>query len=282
MDLQRRWKSLRDSFRRELAKVKKAKSGSAAETGRKEYIYFKQLSFLLPICETKSQEEEATQGPVEERNTEDENQLPDPPPPAHQKTKRKTPTSEEQLLFQTMVKNKKRKTPASEEQLLFQTLVKNLERKANEKEPDDPDKHFLLGLLPHFKSLPEDSKLEVKGEIINILKRYKQHATFANRQFLPAPTHFFPGPTSSVIPAPHSVPFLYSAGPSSTEPHPILIPNSQHYYTNTQASVSTGKPVTSQPQPVRVDSPYPESAAASQAISPQSDSSSICDDYFTQ
>ncbi|XP_026727727.1 uncharacterized protein LOC113493894, partial [Trichoplusia ni] len=41
--LQRKWKSLRDSFNREIGKQNKSGSGAS---GRKEYIYFKQLSFL--------------------------------------------------------------------------------------------------------------------------------------------------------------------------------------------------------------------------------------------
>ncbi|XP_063612967.1 uncharacterized protein LOC134786343 [Penaeus indicus] len=52
-DLQRKWKSLRDSYRRELTLSKKEKLGSSAGSGRKEYMYFKQLSFLQEICATK-------------------------------------------------------------------------------------------------------------------------------------------------------------------------------------------------------------------------------------
>lgn len=229
-DIQRRWKSLRDCFRRELLRIKKMKSGSGQECRRKEYIYFKQLSFLTPICETKSQEEQTSEGPAEEKN-EPESQLPD------------------RLVHP---KKKKRKTAGSEEQVLLQTLAKNIKKKTNAQ--DDPDKHFLLGILPHFKSLPENAKLEVKAEFINILKRYKQYPTLVNQPFPTPATHFFTGPSSSVSQAPHYFSF------------------------NSQPSESLG----TQFQPTRTDSVSPESDAASQAMSSLSDSSSICNEYFTQ
>jgi len=44
-DLQTKWKSLRNSFARELAKRRKSKSGS--DRTWKTYMYFEQLSFLM-------------------------------------------------------------------------------------------------------------------------------------------------------------------------------------------------------------------------------------------
>lgn len=79
VDLQRKWKSFRNSFRRELTKVWKAKATSTAETGRKKYMYFRQLFFLLPICEAtqlqQQQEEVDREGPAEGRNPGDESQV---------------------------------------------------------------------------------------------------------------------------------------------------------------------------------------------------------------
>lgn len=53
--MQRKWKSLRDCFSRELGRIKKLKSGS--ETSRKNpYIYYNQLLFLKPIIQNKPTE----------------------------------------------------------------------------------------------------------------------------------------------------------------------------------------------------------------------------------
>lgn len=283
MDLQRKWKSFRDSFRRELAKVKKAKSISAAETGRKEYMYFKQLFFLLPICETKHQEEGSFEGPAEGKGAEDQDQS--SPPPPLQDGKRKPPASEEQLpqtsSAQTAkrrareppplsARQKRRKTVASEGQLL-RALAKSMERKAKGKELDDPDRHFLLSLLPHLKNIPEEVKLSVKGEFINILKRFRQQAAFSGRLY--PPNHLCP----SGLPS-QSFPLQHNTGPSSAEPQQTLIPNIQCSHTNPQHSTSTGAPALTRLQPIRT--PTPDSPAVSEAISPRSDGSSICDDYF--
>lgn len=166
-DLQRKWRSLREGFRRELVAVK---SGSGQEIWKKEYIYFQQLSFLLPIYKIK--EGEVSAGPAEERNTKCENQLLDFPPHL-----------------------KKRKAAAAKEQVLLQTLARNADKKANP--TADPDKHFLLSLLPHLKSLPDDAKLDVMGEFINILKKYRQHSTLVSQQYFSPQTNFLPGPASS-------------------------------------------------------------------------------------
>lgn len=55
--LQRKWKSLRDSYNRERNKQKSTKSGSGA-SGRKEYVYFQQLSFLSVLANTRPESQE--------------------------------------------------------------------------------------------------------------------------------------------------------------------------------------------------------------------------------
>lgn len=138
MDLQQKWKRIGDSSRKELETVKKVKSRCAKESERRETIYFRQL-----------REEEASKGSSEERNTEDTTQLPD-------------------------LTTKRKKILASEEQVLLQTLTNSIVKKADA--PDDPDRHFLLSLLPHFKSLPLNAKQEVKKEFVSILNRYRHLA----------------------------------------------------------------------------------------------------------
>ncbi|XP_066141923.1 uncharacterized protein [Euwallacea fornicatus] len=165
-DMQRKWKSFRDCFRRELAKMKKTKSGSSAETGRKEYMYFKQLQFLLPICETKPQEEETVnEGEFSLRDTEEEI------------------TSVTQ---HSLSQKRKKQSPASDEhQHLIQTLTKFFQQKTDQEEVDDPDKHFLLSLLPYFKGLPDECKLDVQIEFLDTLKRYKQQFVSSPLQHKP-------------------------------------------------------------------------------------------------
>ncbi|XP_005108692.1 uncharacterized protein LOC101863378 [Aplysia californica] len=171
VELQRKWKSLRNSFRRELAISKKLKSGSAADTGRKEYMYFQKLSFLLPIChDTKSQTEGASDSDCCAQQDSNPEIAAGPSRPVHQTRKRKSTSS----------------SSSSSEDLLLQTLAKNIERKI--KGPEDADRHFLLSLLPHFKSISDNMKLELQGEFLAVLSKYRQRTVSARQQFSPTPT----------------------------------------------------------------------------------------------
>ncbi|XP_064081736.1 uncharacterized protein LOC135198162 [Macrobrachium nipponense] len=154
-DLQRKWKSLRDSYRRELTLSKKEKSGSGAGSGRKEYLYFKQLSFLQEICATKPHAAES----VEDTTVQgDERENPGEPAPSTSNVKRK------------------KSTVHSDEKIILEALA----RKATA--PHDHDKDFLLGLVPDFKSIPESVKFDAKLEIMNVIKRYKQHPSIMHAQ----------------------------------------------------------------------------------------------------
>ncbi|XP_063230399.1 uncharacterized protein LOC134535257 [Bacillus rossius redtenbacheri] len=143
-DLQRKWKNLRDCFRRELAKQRNCKSGSAAD-GRKQYIYFQQLTFLLPVCDTKPTTEES--------------------PDLHTQATPAAATS----TAPTSLKRKK-PSPETEELELLQSLRRNMEKRHAGREEEDSDRHFLLSLLPYFKRLPDDMKLEIQSDFLNTLR----------------------------------------------------------------------------------------------------------------
>jgi len=49
-EIQRKWRNIRDNFRKELQLQKKGTSGQGARKRRK-YIYFDRLLFLLPILQ---------------------------------------------------------------------------------------------------------------------------------------------------------------------------------------------------------------------------------------
>lgn len=110
-----------------MTRVRDAKSEFGQQKSKKEYIYFRQLSYLLPICNTRPHNDGESS---DEKETEGENQLPDHP------------------IYQ---QQKKKKTLVSEEQALLQTLSGNIEKKKKATLPDDPDKNFLQSLLPPFK-----------------------------------------------------------------------------------------------------------------------------------
>lgn len=164
-DMQRKWKSFRDCFRRELANKKKTESGSGAQTGRKEYMYFQQLLFLLPICDTQPEEqlEQLIECHLQENSDEDS----------------VIATDNSTTSRSSSPKSKRKKIASfSDGQGLFKTSAKNIEQKAVErKDDDDPDRHFLLSLLPHFKTIPDNMKLDVQMEFLATIQKYKRAAT---------------------------------------------------------------------------------------------------------
>ena len=67
---------------------------------------------------------------------------------------------------------KKRKTTSTVEQAELE-LLNNINKKMNHQNDDDSDRSFLLSLLPDLKNIHEDFKLDLKTEMMVLLKKYK-------------------------------------------------------------------------------------------------------------
>ena len=62
-EIQRKWRNIRDNFRKELQLQKMVTSGQGARKRRK-YIYFDQLLFLLPIMKQRDTSGNITPPPI--------------------------------------------------------------------------------------------------------------------------------------------------------------------------------------------------------------------------
>lgn len=144
-DVQKKWRSLRDSFKKELNLQKNTKSGQG-KSNRRKYIYFEQLLFLEPTLEGRQMSGNYT-APMSNSSEEQET------PQSVTKSTPKRPLTE---------RPKKRKTPSYEESLL-QILSDN------KQEEIDEDKSFLLSLLPSFKQLSPQQKLVVKTQYLQVM-----------------------------------------------------------------------------------------------------------------
>ncbi|CAI6373725.1 unnamed protein product [Macrosiphum euphorbiae] len=140
-ELQKKWKSLRDSYRRKCI----TKSGQAA-TRSKPYIYANVLEFLRPTMQNRTTESNI-------QSSEDE--------------KRSWPIPMQRPPNKKLKKNPK-KTATSN---FGSSLLKILENR--QKIPEDPEKSFLLSLLPQIKSLDEDQKTRLYVEFLNAIQRVK-------------------------------------------------------------------------------------------------------------
>ncbi|KAK5642703.1 hypothetical protein RI129_008870 [Pyrocoelia pectoralis] len=159
--LQRKWKTLRDGFNREVKKNKSTKSGSAA-SAKRQYVFFHQLSFLLPLVEARAETTNSLTDTASQNNEDEKNSEP--------------PKSHPQKL--------KRKSVQSSEDKLIETLPQRIAKKINNgNEDSDDDKYFLLSLHNDLKHIPEELKLDAKAEILGVLKKFKAIASPISTQF---------------------------------------------------------------------------------------------------
>ncbi|MGL5028830.1 MAG: hypothetical protein ACRC6C_01745 [Wolbachia pipientis] len=156
--LQKKWKSLRDSYARELSKKKKDKSGSGA-TGRKQYVFFEQLCFLETVAKSTKSSFEGEEHEDSVDDTIDDNK-------EAEETTAPTCSRKRSRLSQN-------KESVEEANLLSLLKAKFLTRETEDEEKDE-DKLFMLSLVPELKKIPEHLKLDTKGEIINVIKRARQ------------------------------------------------------------------------------------------------------------
>ncbi|KAK9717828.1 Golgi casein kinase, C-terminal, Fam20 [Popillia japonica] len=90
-------------------------------------------------------------------------------------TIRKVNVSEKRIHISKLEKRKK----ISEEQQLFQVLTENVKRKAVvQPEQEDPDKHFVLPVLPGFKAVLQHVKMDVKIDLMSVLRNYRRFYGF--------------------------------------------------------------------------------------------------------
>ncbi|XP_076653158.1 uncharacterized protein LOC143359241 [Halictus rubicundus] len=178
-DLQKRWKNLRNSFARELAKRKHCKSGSGRTW--KTYMYFEQMSFLMPsmsYAESNSSFSQMEEDEIEADESIEATEVP-------LSVLLTTPPIDE---LNPMCR--KRKTTDCESDLAA-VLAKSLKCIQENGEGNDPDRLFLLSLLHDFKMIPNSRKANVKIAIINAIANglYMQHP--------PHPPHTPPCATST-------------------------------------------------------------------------------------
>lgn len=174
-EVQKKWSSLRDSFRRELSQQKKTPSGSAAKKRRK-YIYFDQLLFLVPftqITQTSSSlddaEERETQSQLLPLNTEQsQNEQP-----------QRTLGAEQ--LPSTSTYNRKKSKINYDEEILKVLKEGNKGLKESNTRVLDEDESFLMSLLPPFKKYDQENKFLLRIAFMNTIIEFdRNHREGAN------------------------------------------------------------------------------------------------------
>lgn len=62
---------------------------------------------------------------------------------------------------------------------ILRTLSENLKRKHDQiSDQNDPDKQFLMSLLPHVKKIDENCKLDFQSEILQLIRKYTHNQNY--------------------------------------------------------------------------------------------------------
>ncbi|XP_045517027.1 uncharacterized protein LOC123709621 isoform X1 [Pieris brassicae] len=134
-DLSKKWRNLRDTFRRHVEAERRAQRiGGGTDSPRRPYVYFKHMSFLLPHVASPSDTGDITDVPATE--TQYAPRLSEP----------------------TRLKKLKRKLQPC-----------NLPKA----EKIDEDRHFLMSLIPSFRKMSDNEKLTAKVEILKVIQQVR-------------------------------------------------------------------------------------------------------------
>ncbi|KAL4084006.1 hypothetical protein QTP88_029322 [Uroleucon formosanum] len=161
LELQKRWKGIRDAYVKEVKKMKQVKSGSGAV--KSSYLYYKRLQFLQPTIKKNSTEsnfETANVGGDENLESSTENSIEED----------SSRVSNEEGTFKSPLQQRKKIKLHPADEHFANIIEKSLNhRNTIEKKEDDEDKLFCLSLYKEIKKVPDAMRLKTNIEIYNLL-----------------------------------------------------------------------------------------------------------------
>ncbi|KAH9640343.1 hypothetical protein HF086_001695 [Spodoptera exigua] len=171
-ELQKRWKSLRTCFTRELSLQKREQAEPSKKRKRKRYEYFDMMSFLL---ETGGDDEEGPSNTVKDSDESSSDPLETiKNEPAIYEASLQTDNSAH-FEVETEIPAQAGTTTASYLRPVYDRS-ENLEDKILDmlkeikKDEEDEDRQFMLSLVPSFRKLKAKQKFEARIEILRVLK----------------------------------------------------------------------------------------------------------------
>ncbi|XP_027229943.2 uncharacterized protein [Penaeus vannamei] len=208
LTLQRKWKSLRDCYARELKKQKTLPSGSKAR--QNTYIYFRRLQFL----------ENSDAGKDTVSNLE--------------KNEDETTSDDEDVIVErgTTTNSKQKKLKLNPADKHFADILERnlLERRKEEENRNDDDRLFCLSLYKELKKVPENLRLMTKIEVLNVIHRAQTSATSRLMRQVNNPH-------------PHSQSLPHASGDTSQKPSPPFEVHSDFQLQGVTTSLPTIHPL---------------------------------------
>jgi len=154
--LQRKWKSLRNSFSREQTKRRNLKFGPGRTTW-KTYVYYDQLLFLSSCATNK-----LTTSNLSLHDSPDENDFKEVNNDLNENTGK---------VLDNVLRHEPAKKQKPIENKFFNSVTKSLQQKERRKKVymDDPDRLFMLSLVDDLKQVPVHLKMLVKSNIMQAI-----------------------------------------------------------------------------------------------------------------
>ncbi|XP_050362236.1 uncharacterized protein LOC126781338 [Nymphalis io] len=172
LQLQKKWKSIRDCFQKYVSHPNRT---------RRPYLYSKQLQFLL-----KKQMEHPETGSSESDDGRNKRRAWRP----KKKLKLTKESSEEEnendnnddyhLNEDISIDMPQKHNVISKSNVIDEFAFANVDSQVRS-DLEDPDKLFLLSLLPHFKSIPEEMRLNVKMDMMQVLRNANYHTAIEHK-----------------------------------------------------------------------------------------------------
>lgn len=167
LQLQKKWKSIRDCFNKYIQNPNRTK---------RPYVYCKHLQFLLNKSESGAGDQDGRGGASSESD-DGKRQV------SWSSRKKKMKLAKEEDLVSSDDDNLQEdsaslteveinipppaKIPRNSKPMFDEFAFANVDQKTEE----DTDKMFLLSLLPHLKAIPEEFRLNVKMELMQVLRQ---------------------------------------------------------------------------------------------------------------
>lgn len=172
--LQKRWKNLRDCYTRELFRIVKVKANGTIDR-KKGYVFFKQLSFLKKVIKPTTRTSEISANELEALKNELERE--DSAPDNNNHLEDMEVSEDEFQDYNTLP------VGVSEDDFNIQpNYTVNIEdiftsqstSTSRQSKSVDCDTLFLISLARDLQEIPEERKLDVKIELLQVLKLAKK------------------------------------------------------------------------------------------------------------
>ncbi|CAG4973086.1 unnamed protein product [Colias eurytheme] len=162
LQLQKKWKSIRDCFQKYISNPNRTK---------KPYVYCRHLEFLLKNQSLPSRGtgggSDSEEDPTKKKVWRNVKKL--------KLTKMSSDEENDNYMDDTQSNDGIELEVTPSKPTINEFAFANVSDIANKSESEDPDKMFLLSLLPHLKAVPEEFRLNVKMDMMQVLRNASYH-----------------------------------------------------------------------------------------------------------